>query len=123
MIKKWKDQGSTASHFFHPHMKKEGPNDQFTENLLWVHQEQWQKDLMYNYGNCISLIDATYKTTRYDLSLFFVGVRINVGYCTVAEFIAQSETASSIGEALDILIQVGTLQLSCATIQRQRFQL
>ena len=76
------------------------------------------------YGNCISLIhvDATYKTTRYDLPLFFVCVRTNVGYCTVAEFITQSETASPIGEALDILIQVGTLQLSCVTFQRQRFQ-
>ena len=68
MIKKWKDQGSTASHFFHPHTKKEGPNDQFTKNL-WVHQEQWQKELMCNYRNSITLIDATYKTTRYDLPL------------------------------------------------------
>ena len=95
----------------------------FTENLLWIHQEQWQKELMCKYRNCISLIDATNKTTRYDLPLFYVCVRTNVGYCAVAEFITQSETASSIGEALDILIQVGTLQLSCVTIQRQIFQL
>ena len=68
MIKKWKDQGSTASHFFHPHTKKEGPNDQFTKNL-WVHQQQWQKELMCNYRKSITLIDATYKTTQYDLPL------------------------------------------------------
>ncbi len=51
---------------------------------------------MCKYGNCISLIDATYKTT-----LFSICVRTNVGHCTVAEFI----TANSIGEALDILNQ------------------
>ena len=104
MIKKWKDQGSTASHFFRPHMTTEG-SDQASDKtgLLWVHQEQWQKELMCKYGNCISLIDATYRTTRYDLPLFFVCVRTNVGYCTVAEFIIQNESASSIGEALDIL--------------------
>ena len=46
-----------------------------------------------------------YKTTRYDLPFFFVCVRTNVGYCTVAEFIMQKVSASSNGEALDILKQ------------------
>ena len=40
----------------------------------------------------MSLIDATYKTTKYDLPLFFVTVRTNVGYKVVAHFIVQSET-------------------------------
>ena len=73
--------------------------------MLWVHQEDWQKDLMCKYGNCISLIDATYKTTRYDLPLFFVCVKTNVGYCTVAEFITQSESSNSVDEAISILKQ------------------
>ena len=51
------------------------------------------------------MIDATYKTTRYDLALFFIAVRTNVGYIIVAEFVTQSETASEIGEALAILKQ------------------
>ena len=49
------------------------------------------------------MIDATYKTTRYDLALFFICVRTNVGYTIVAEFITQSETAEHILEALLIL--------------------
>ena len=49
------------------------------------------------------MIDATYKTTKYDLALFFVCVRTNVGYIVVGQFITQSETAEQIQEALQIL--------------------
>ena len=104
-IQNWKEQGSKASHFFRPYVEKDSSNEEEGGNLLWVHQEEWQKELLCKYGNCISLIDATYKTTRYDLPLFFVCVRTNVGYCTVAEFITQSENASSIGEAISIIKQ------------------
>ncbi|XP_065894780.1 uncharacterized protein [Dysidea avara] len=40
---------------------------------------------------------------RYELPLFFVCVRTNVGYCVVADFIVQSECAVSIKEALLVL--------------------
>ena len=55
------------------------------------------------YGNTISLIDATYKTTKYELALFFVCVQTNVGYSVVAEFTVQSETTENIQEALQLL--------------------
>ena len=58
---------------------------------------------MTMYGNTISLMDATYQTTWYDLPLFFVSVRTNAGYCVVAEFIVQSESATHIQEALRLL--------------------
>ena len=54
-------------------------------------------------GNTITLIDATYKTTKYELPLFFVSVKTNVGYSVVAEFIIQSETTPQILEALKTL--------------------
>ncbi len=60
MIKKWKDDGNTAFHFFRPYTDESESQDK--NILLRVHQEQWQKELMCKYGNCISLIDATYKT-------------------------------------------------------------
>lgn len=82
-----------------------GSDGRYSQTLLYVHQEEWQQRLMEVYGNKISLIDATYKTTRYDLALFFIAVRTNVGYIIVAEFVTQSETASEIGEALTILKQ------------------
>ena len=60
---------------------------------------------MQRYANNVTLLDATYKTTKYDLSLFFVCVKTNVGYSVVAEFVIQSETAQQISEALAILKQ------------------
>lgn len=54
--------------------------DQYEQTLLWVHQTEWQKQLLNRYGNTISLIDATYKTTKYDLALFFICVHTNVGW-------------------------------------------
>jgi len=78
--------------------------ESYDQTLLWVHQEPWQQKLMVSYGNTISLMDATYKTTCYDLPLFFICVRTNSGYCVVAEFIVQSESARDIEEALKILI-------------------
>lgn len=82
-----------------------GSSNQCKQTLLLVHQEQWQKNLLLKYGNNISLIDATYKTTRYDIALFFVCVKTNVGYSVVAEFVIQDETAEKIEEALKILMQ------------------
>ena len=72
----------------------------YEQTLLWIHQSKWQQELLARYGNTISVIDATYKITKYDLALFFICVRTNVGYSVVAEFVVQSETAASISEAL-----------------------
>ena len=48
-------------------------------------------------------MDATYKTCKLALPLFFLVVRMNVGYSVVAEFIIQHEDMTSITEALTIL--------------------
>ena len=48
-------------------------------------------------------MDETYKTTKYELALFFVAVKTNVGYSVAADFVVQSETAEQIVEALNIL--------------------
>ncbi len=77
--------------------------NKFEQSLLYVHQEPWQQTLMVKYGNTIFLMDATYKTTKYELALFFVAVKTNVGYTAVADFVLQSETAEQIREALQIL--------------------
>ena len=51
----------------------------------------------------MTLTDATYKTTKYDVPLFFLTVRTNAGYTVVAEFIVQTETIVCINEALYIV--------------------
>ena len=69
-------------------------DNEFEETLLCVSREM-AKGLN---ANNITLLDATYKTTKYDLSLFFLGVKTNVGYSVVAEFVIQSETTQQISE-------------------------
>ena len=64
---------------------------------------QLAEQLLAQYGNTVSLIDATYKTTKYELALFFICVRTNVGHSVVGEFIVQSESADNIEEALQML--------------------
>ena len=80
-----------------------GSHEQCSQTFLYVHQTQWQKKMLERYGNNISLTDATYKTTRYDLALFFICVRTNVGYSVVGEFITQAETAEHNSEVLQQL--------------------
>ena len=74
---------STEISKFNPHQIK---SRQFEQKLLYVHQEPWQQDLLKNYSNNISLMDATYKTTKYALPLFFVIVNTNAGYKVAGKF-------------------------------------
>ena len=46
------------------------------------------------------LMDATYKTCKLALPLFFLVVKTNVGYAVIGEFIIQQEDTDSIKEAL-----------------------
>lgn len=73
-----------------------------TQNLLFLHQTAWQRHLMSRYGNEIMLLDATYKTMRYEFPLFFPVVKTNVNYTVVGAFITQKETTAAIEEALKI---------------------
>ena len=59
-----------------------------------------QSRLLRTYGNDICLLDATYKTTRYALPLFFLAVRTNVDYQVVGSFAVQDESTDTIKEAI-----------------------
>ena len=71
--------------------------------FLFVHQTEWQQRLLNIYGQEICLLDATYKTSRFDLPLFFICVNTNVGFSIVASFLISDESADTIREALDII--------------------
>ena len=66
-------------------------------------------------------MDATYKTCKFALPLFFLVVKTNVGYSVIAKFIIQHEDTSSIAEALGLLketwdregIKVGNFMIDC----------
>ena len=123
-IAEWKVQNPTASYHFRPYSLKsprkhtttspqpsvddnqsgrQPTEEEYEETLLYVHQEDWQKELLTQYGNTLTLIDATYKTTKYTVPLFFICVKTNVSYSVVAEFIIQSESAEQISEALAVI--------------------
>ena len=101
-IEKWRKKCNTSLHFFRPYSEGDENGDN-KQSLLWIHQEKWQQQLLMRYGNIICLLDSTYKTTQYELPLFFLCVKTNVGYSMVGEFVSQSESAESIQEALVIL--------------------
>ncbi|XP_065188116.1 uncharacterized protein LOC135818812 [Sycon ciliatum] len=73
-----------------------------SSRLLVIHQEKWQQELLIKYGELV-LMDATYRTTCYDLALFFLVVHTNSGYVVVGEFCVQSEKNAEIAEALTII--------------------
>ena len=75
------------------------------DRLLFVHQTVWQSRLLLKYGQDLAFLDATYKTTKYALPLFFIAVKTNVDYIIVASFVVQDETTESIQEALSIIKQ------------------
>ena len=97
-IKSWEKE-EQSKFYFRPFIKSEGDN---RESLLWVHQTEWQRDILAKYGNNMTLMDATYKTTKYDVPLFFLTVCTNAGYTVVADFIVQTETIVCINEAFYI---------------------
>ena len=66
------------------------------QKLLFFHQSKEQKRLMRKYGNHIGLLDATYKTTRYAIPLFFVLVKTNVDYQIAGSFSVHKETTEAI---------------------------
>ena len=100
-IEHWK-QKTNGYFYFRPYTKRQNNDSDLNtdvneitdleETLLMVHQEKWQQELLVKYGNNITLLDATYKTTKYDIPLFFIAVKTNIGYSIVAEFIVQSES-------------------------------
>lgn len=112
-MKGWESQ-SDDSFMFRPYVKPktEVTSDSDAEEvkltgddsdgLLFVHQTTWQKKLLAKYGS-LCLLDATYRTTRYALPLFFVCVKTNVDYVVVATFVTQNETSESIAEALSVI--------------------
>ena len=71
--------------------------------LLFVHQNKFQSRLLERYGNSICLLDATHKTTKYSLPLFFVAVKTNVAYQVVSSFAVQYGTRVGITEAFRII--------------------
>lgn len=73
-----------------------------TKPFLMIHQTKHQRHLLSLYGNDICLLDGTYRTSRYNLPLYVVGLPTNVGYRNVASIIVGGEDKETIYEALEV---------------------
>jgi hypothetical protein len=59
--------------------------------------------MLQRYDEEMVFLDATYRTTKYALPLFFLCVHANSGYYVVGAFVTQREDSQSISEELSIL--------------------
>ena len=73
------------------------------EGLLFVHQTNNQRCLLNKYGNDITLLDATYRTTKYAMPFFQLCVKTNVDYQVVAVFVTQYEDSVTLSEPLQMI--------------------
>lgn len=73
------------------------------QKFLFVHQTNWQRDLLRMYGNEVCILDAAYRSVKHPLPLYFVLVPTNVNFVIVASFILETEDKESVREALEIL--------------------
>ena len=73
------------------------------QRLLFDHQTENQRRILQRYGNHICLLDATYKTTKDSITLFFLAIKSNVNYQVVVSFAIQDETTVCICEAISII--------------------
>ena len=59
--------------------------------------------LLKRYGDELTLLDATYKTTRYAIPLFLLVVKTNVDYQIAAVFVTETESRVAVEEALQYI--------------------
>jgi len=68
-----------------------------------VFQSLGMKAVMRRYGNILTLMDATYQTSIYALSLFMIAAPTNAGYQPIGVFITETENSRIIQEGLEVL--------------------
>lgn len=95
---RWSTQDDCKIKFRPSEMQEDGAKTK----LLFCYQTAWQRRLLHLYGQQMCLLDATYRTCRYSLPLFFLCVRTNVCYEVVGLFVSHSEKTEDIAEALQV---------------------
>ena len=73
------------------------------EGVVFAHQTVWQQHIMDIFAREICLVDATYKTTCYDLPLFFLCAPTNIGYVNVATILLANERQETIEQGLEVV--------------------
>ena len=68
--------------------------------MMFVYQSNETQRLQRRYPSTLLLLDATYRTTKYSLPLYFLVVQTNVNYQVAAVIVCQEETTEMITKAL-----------------------
>ena len=77
---------------------------QITSPFLLVMQTARQRELLVKYGNTVTLMDAIYKTCKYNFPCFYLTVKTSVGIGqVVATIIPEFETEEMLSQGLQIL--------------------
>ena len=71
--------------------------------MLFVYQSEDMQRLYQRCGKHLVLLDATYKTTKYSLPLYFLVVQTNVNYQVAAVNITLEQTTCMLSKALSII--------------------
>ena len=78
-ISQWQNADPTSKFYFQPYKDYEIPEDRtdlvLSQPFLYVHQEQWQQQILKMYGNSITLMDATYKQQNMNSQCFLFPLR------------------------------------------------
>ena len=102
-IEEWKKADKKLSIFYTAKTKEQMEMENEPNSFLFWCKSKWQKYLSQHYGNELILLDATYKTTRYSLPVFFLTWKTNADYQIVATFATENEMTQSTTEALAII--------------------
>ena len=70
--------------------------------IMFLYQSKEMKNMCERYGSHMILLDATYKSTKYALPLFFVVVQTNVNFRVYSVIVLQEESTEMITKALKI---------------------
>ena len=68
--------------------------------MMFAYQSNKMQRLYRQYAPTLLLLDATYRTTKYSLPLYFLVVQTNVNYQVAAIIVCQEETTEMITEVL-----------------------
>ncbi|XP_062585887.1 uncharacterized protein LOC134247563, partial [Saccostrea cucullata] len=100
LVETWQESNPEDNIFLRTSYDTTTHGDIPSEDFLFVHQTTWQKRLLNLYGRDICIMDATYKTSKYALPLFFICMQTNVGHSICGSFVVATETKKSIQEGL-----------------------
>ena len=86
--------------------EEDGSNED--QSFPLVFQTALQRYLLKRYGMEMVFLDATYRTTRYAVALFFLCCHTNAGHMVVAVMVMAKEDSSSLAEAVSKLKEMNS---------------